>query len=115
MRIRICIDTNVLLRLFGTQGAFAEIKHGVMIGQIELAVSTPILMEYEEVVTRLSGAGRWQTIDAFFHTLLQLHGNIVPIEPQYRFQVITNDPDDNKFVDCAIVARADFVVTGDRD
>ena len=43
----------------------------------------------------------------------QLHGNIRQIEPQFRFAVITADPDDNKFCDCAITAEADFVVTDD--
>lgn len=27
---------------------------------------------------------------------------------------MTNDPDDNKFVDCAIASNADFIVTEDR-
>ena len=33
--------------------------------------------------------------------------------PHYQFNLITSDPDDNKFVDCAIVANAKFIVTED--
>ena len=33
--------------------------------------------------------------------------------PQYNFHLITQDPDDNKFVDCAIVANADYIVSED--
>ena len=33
--------------------------------------------------------------------------------PHYHFQLITQDPDDNKFVDCAIIANADYIVTND--
>ena len=33
--------------------------------------------------------------------------------PEYHFQLITADPDDNKFVDCAIQANARYIVTND--
>ena len=33
--------------------------------------------------------------------------------PHFRFHLIENDPDDNKFVDCAIVAGADYIVSED--
>lgn len=32
----------------------------------------------------------------------------------YNWQLISNDPDDNKFVDCAIASQADYIVTNDR-
>ena len=62
---------------------------------------------------KLSGAERWRDIEALLELLERLHGNIWQIEPQFRFAIITQDPDDNKFCDCAIAAEADFVVTDD--
>ena len=35
------------------------------------------------------------------------------INPQFRFHLITQDPDDNKFVDCAIIANARYIVSED--
>ena len=35
------------------------------------------------------------------------------ITPYYNFGLITQDPDDNKFVDCAIAANARYIVTND--
>lgn len=35
------------------------------------------------------------------------------ITPFYHFQIIEADPDDNKFVDCAIIAGAKYIVTND--
>ena len=32
----------------------------------------------------------------------------------YKFNLITKDPDDNKFVDCAIIANAHYLVTNDK-
>ena len=61
--------------------------------------------------------GRRQPYHQILRELLELldeiHGNIRQIDPQFRFAVITVDPDDNKFCDCAIAAKADFVVTDD--
>jgi predicted nucleic acid-binding protein len=37
------------------------------------------------------------------------------VQPSFQFRVISVDPDDNTFVDCAIVAGADFVITRDTD
>ena len=36
------------------------------------------------------------------------------ITPYFHFNLITVDPDDNKFVDCAISANARYIVTNDR-
>lgn len=35
------------------------------------------------------------------------------ITPFYNFNLIASDPDDNKFVDCAVAARARCIVTND--
>ena len=112
--MRVCLDTNSLLPLFGHRSSFADIKNALLTGSLELAVSTAILLEYEEVVTRLSGRERWSQIAALFEQLEALHGTIHRIDATFQFHVITADPDDNKFVDCAIVARAEFVVTDDQ-
>ena len=34
-------------------------------------------------------------------------------DPHFRFRLIKQDPDDNKFVDCAIIAGADYIVSED--
>jgi predicted nucleic acid-binding protein len=64
--MRICIDTNVLLQLFGAQSPYGRIIDGLQQGSLELAVSNEIWLEYEETVTHLSGKTRWQAIDTFF-------------------------------------------------
>lgn len=109
----VCLDTNVFLQIFGRNQPYHSILRALLDGRLVLAVSTEILLEYEEVTTKLSGAERWQDVATLLDLLDQLHGNIRQVESQYRFNIITADPDDNKFSDCAIVAEADFVVTDD--
>ena len=109
----VCLDTGIFLQIFGRKQPFYPILRALLDGRLTLALSTEILLEYEEVTVKLSGAKRWREVVALLELLSQLHGNIRRVEPQYRFSVITVDPDDNKFCDCAIAAAADFVVTED--
>ena len=65
--MRVCLDTNVLVESFGTRRKFAPILDALMDGRVELAVSNEILLEYEEIITKLSGVSRWQQVDRFLH------------------------------------------------
>ena len=109
----VCLDTNVFLQIFGRKQPYHQILRALLDGRLTLAVSNEILLEYQEVTVKLSGAERWRDVEALLEMLDRLHGNIRQVEPQFRFAVITTDPDDNKFCDCAIAAEADFVVTDD--
>jgi putative PIN family toxin of toxin-antitoxin system len=109
----VCLDTGVFLQIFGRKQPFHPILRALLDGRITLAVSTEILLEYQEITTRLSGAERWRDVAALLELLAQLHGNIRHVTPQFRFNVISTDPDDNKFCDCAIAAEANFVVAED--
>ena len=40
--------------------------------------------------------------------------NVERVTPVFRFNLITADPDDNKFVDCAITAGATYIVSNNR-
>src|SRR5437868_9708690 len=112
--MRVCIDTNVLLELFGAARPHARIADALQEGTLEFAVSNEILLEYEETITRLSGPGRWAMVEKWLDGLSRLHNKILYVEPHYRFGVIGSDPDDNKFADCAITVEADFILTHDR-
>lgn len=109
----VCLDTNVFLQIFGRRQPYHQILRALLDGRLTLAVSNDILLEYAEVTARLSGTERWREVEGLLDLLDPLHGNIRRVQPQFRFAVITTDPDDNKFCDCAIAAEADFVVTDD--
>ena len=112
--MRVCIDTNVIVQLFGTARPYGRIADALQQGSLELAVSNEILFEYEETLTQLSGQARWQTVITFLDGISKLHNNVLYVEPHFRFRVISSDPDDNTFVDCAIAVEADFILTSDR-
>jgi len=78
-------------------------------GQNTLCVSNEIIMEYLEILQRLTDHDTAETV---VKTII--NSKFVEfITPYYNFEMITQDPDDNKFVDCAITANARFIVTND--
>jgi predicted nucleic acid-binding protein len=75
-----------------------------------LCITNEILAEYEEIIGRhMSPLAAKITIEAILRA-----NNTLRVDAQYRFNLIKSDVDDNKFVDCAIVSNADYIVTEDR-
>jgi putative PIN family toxin of toxin-antitoxin system len=109
----ICLDTNVLVQARAKGHGFFPILDAWVAGDFTLAVSTGILLEYEEVIARMSGREHWQKLARMMDYVEITTGALMRVNPQYRFQVISTDPDDNIFTDCAITAGADFIVTED--
>ena len=80
-----------------------------MKGEHVLCVSNEILEEYLEILQRLTD---YETAELIVKTIVN-SPFVELITPYYHFQMIQADPDDNKFVDCAIAAGARYVVTND--
>lgn len=109
-----CIDTNVVLGMFGRTAPLLVLRQALLVGKFRWALSTEILLEYEEIAAREMGATGVERILRFIELADQARGAILHISPSFRFHLITHDPDDNKFADCAIAAETDFIITEDR-
>jgi uncharacterized protein len=106
----IVLDTNVFLVSLAPQYKYHWIYQYILAGKFELCLTTDILLEYEEVVSQRYGIER---IDGMFNYLLLLP-NISLYTPSFRWYLIENDHDDDKFVDCYVTANADHLVGNDR-
>jgi predicted nucleic acid-binding protein len=51
----VCIDTNVVLGMFGRNSPWVPIRQALMDRRLIWALTTEILLEYEEVVAREMG------------------------------------------------------------
>jgi len=111
--VTVVLDTNVVVQMFGARSPLEALKATLVTGRMEVAVSTGIWLEYEEVIGRYAGPAAWARVSRIFDLAAQLHGTIRHVEASFRFRLIAADADDDKFVDCAIAAQADFVVTED--
>lgn len=106
---RIVLDTNSLIQCISPKSRYRKIWDCFLDGTNQLCVSDEILNEYEEILERLAGVEIAKlVIDVILNNPYTLF-----FTPYYNFNLIKSDPDDNKFVDCAIVANAKFIVTED--
>ena len=81
----------------------------MLAGRISLCVNTDILNEYEEILAE-------KTTPEIAHNVVEAIARLHTTEFQevyIHFGLIDADPDDNKFVDCAVAADAEYIVTND--
>ena len=106
---RLVLDTNSLLQCISRRSKYHDLWLSLLDGRNELCVSTEILEEYAEILER-------KTSPKFAELALDVISNnpyTVFITPYYHFKLIVADPDDDKFVDCAVASNAKFIVTED--
>ncbi|MBQ8463248.1 MAG: putative toxin-antitoxin system toxin component, PIN family [Prevotella sp.] len=106
----VVVDTNCLLRMIPVRSPYRSVWEAFLNEEYIICVSNDILSEYLEILTqKVSHTFAVRIVNAL------LKSNCIRFfDPHYHFGLIEQDPDDNKFVDCAIVASADYLVTEDK-
>lgn len=108
--MKVVLDTNVLTVAISRRSRYYPIWQRLRGGGFELLATHEILTEYEEIITRLLSEDVAQNV---LNGLEQLP-NVTFLAKYYCWNLIKNDPDDDKFVDCAVAGGADYLVTDDR-
>jgi len=106
---RLVVDTNSLIQCISRRSRYHDLWSSFLDGRNIMCVSTEILSEYAEILERY-------TSPEFAEAALGVITNnpyTLFVTPYYHFHLITADPDDDKFVDCAVACNARFVVTDD--
>lgn len=108
----VVIDTNVLVSGFGFGGKPDDCISLVLSDEIELVLSTDILHELAIVVEydRLPFSAKE---GHEFAGIVEETARIV--EPTHSIDAVDVDPEDDKFLECTVVADADYVISGDAD
>lgn len=106
---RIVLDTNCLLQALPSRSPYHKIWSEILAGHVSLCVNTEILNEYEEIIARKTNADIAHNV---VEAIARLHTTEF-LNVYYHFRLIEADADDNKFVDCAVVANAEYIVTND--
>ena len=105
----VVIDTNCLLQMISTRSPYFGLWKAFDEGRYLLCVSNEIIFEYQEIIEcKANKLVAENVVDFILNSPYCLK-----FTPQYGFNLITQDPDDNKFVDCAIIANADYIVSED--
>jgi putative PIN family toxin of toxin-antitoxin system len=109
--IRVVVDTNVFVSSF-FGGNPRKIVDLWKTGEIALCLSKPIVDEYIEVL-RWLGLQNENELDELLG--LFAHGlHVIFTAKTPELHVVERDPDDNKFIECAVALKAEFVITGDK-
>jgi putative PIN family toxin of toxin-antitoxin system len=114
--MRIVLDANVFVSaLISGSGAAAKIVAYWQEDRFEVAISPPILHELDRVLhyPRIQEHYRLseQRIRQFLHLLVR---QAVAVAPPQQLTVINVDPADNRYLECALMAEAEVIVSGDR-
>lgn len=107
--MRIVLDTNIVVSAVLTRdGLESRILRLALTNELRLCLSAAIRNEYAEVLARpkfhLSKAVRQQVLAGLEHAAI--------FTAPSRRLLISPDPEDNMFLECAEAARADYLITG---
>lgn len=108
--MNIVLDSNVILQVAFTQKPLKLVWDKLLEGSYTLCVTEDILYEYQEKV--IDCFHNEQLANMLINTLLNCP-YVKRIETFFRYNLIQADPDDNKFVDCALACNAKYIVTED--
>lgn len=106
----VVLDANALLVSIPSKSIYRPIFDALISGEFDLVLSNDILSEYVEIIQRKTNV----TVSNNIAEMLLNLDNLNKIEVYFEWRLINQDPDDNKYVDAAIVGGADFIVSNDR-
>ncbi|MDO8428457.1 MAG: putative toxin-antitoxin system toxin component, PIN family [Candidatus Diapherotrites archaeon] len=113
-KVRVVLDTNIVVSaLIEKRGYPAEIFRKLISEEIECFTSQEILDEIEDVFKRTEIVSR--TLQADRESILtnfKIYAQWISIKTKVK--TVLEDSDDDKFIECALDAKADFIVSGDR-
>ena len=109
--MKIVLDTNVFISGIFFSGPPSQILQAWKNKKLRIILSQDILDEYHRVAESLSS--KYPTINIFqLIELVTVHGQFVDKE---KLDItICEDPDDNKFIECAIASDTKIIVSGDK-
>jgi putative PIN family toxin of toxin-antitoxin system len=108
--MKIVLDTNCLLPAIFYNSPYFWVWEAFCEGRFVFCFTTDMYCEYEELLSQFYSP---EISESVMQTIINAT-NIEHIIPYYKWNLIAADPEDNKFVDCALNAGADYIVTNDR-
>ncbi|MBC8205653.1 MAG: putative toxin-antitoxin system toxin component, PIN family [Kiritimatiellales bacterium] len=108
--MRVILDTNVILSAIFFGGIPGRILNAYRDGEITIVLSPEILEEY-----RITAAQLAQKFDMEYEALLEwiaIHSEM--ISSRELAEPVCADPDDDKFIACALASDAKIICSGDK-
>ena len=114
--MRVVLDTNVVVsRYLSPFGPPTHIFDAWHKKQFDLLVSPPILDEYERALKYPHVRAKHQLPDEEIAGIIEGFANAAKVvTPKTHLTVIKADPDDDKFLECAVEGQASYIVSGNK-
>lgn len=109
--MKVVLDTNVLVSSTLSQnGKPFRILEKAESGEIQLVLSPGIIQELETVMLRDKVPFENENIREFLEKIVSISE---VVSPEESFEVIDEDPDDDKILECAVDSNVDYIISGD--
>ncbi|MBC2715679.1 MAG: putative toxin-antitoxin system toxin component, PIN family [Desulfobacteraceae bacterium] len=110
--LKIVLDTNVLVSALLKPGSTPELILLLILNhRVDLYLSKDIFKEYQEVLNR-EKFKKYLNQKKIQKFLKKIKNNASMAVPKESVEVIKEDPSDNKFLECALECKANFLITG---
>ena len=107
---RVVADTNIYISALMFGGLPGMLLDLGLMQAIKLVISPALLDELQDKLRVKFGVLAQDA--AAIRAQLESIGDL--IDPAIALDVVTDDPDDNRVLECAVAGRADYIVSGDR-
>jgi len=113
--VRLVLDTNVVLSGLVWRSHPRRLLDLAREGAVSLYTSSVLLDELADVLSREKWATKLATKQTHAAYLMQRYGVLAKVvRTQHIGRVVPNDPGDDAVIACALAARADLIVSGDK-
>lgn len=107
----VVFDTNVLISsTLQDKSVSQKLFFKLIDSNIKIYTSKEIIQEYSKVINRDFDYSQDEVIK-IINSILPLLTSIIPIE---KINITKEDPDDNKIIECAVTAKANYIITYDK-
>jgi putative PIN family toxin of toxin-antitoxin system len=112
-KVKVVFDTNVWLSIFMKKilsDEFSQVKQ-----ELTVYVSKDIILEMSKVLLYPKIAEILRKASVNEREILRaIEANSIIVKPKLKLQVIEEDVEDNKILECALASGADIIVSGDK-
>ncbi|MBU0763083.1 MAG: putative toxin-antitoxin system toxin component, PIN family [Candidatus Altiarchaeota archaeon] len=108
--MKIVLDTNILVSALFWQGKEHQLLKKCIKGEIRAVTSPDILSELAHVMRDYFDAQE----EEISKTIDLLMSSFEVVDPKEKIKVIIADEKDNRILECAIKAKANIIVSGDK-
>jgi len=109
--MKVVLDTNIFISGIFWLGNPNKIVNAWRDGKIDIIISEETLLELIRVLKEFKIRMPDEMIKEWIEMILR---NAILVKPTERISIITEDTSDNKFLECAVAGRANYIISGDK-